>query len=345
MTWGRRAIALNRSLLTFFVLLAPQTLEGQRLTAESFERIVRAQVDSGFSGVVLVAQGDSVVLRRGYAHPGASPPSAASAFWIGSITKSFTAAAILRKREQHRLSLRESVAHVFPDAPVDKRGITIEQLLTHTAGFSATYSGGGIQDRASAVRAILSQPFAYAPGHGYRYGDDDYELLAAVLEIVSGHSWEDVIRQEVLEPAGLRHTGFWCAASRVADAPPGAACGGRDADWGHRGANGMSSTADDLLKWARVLHEDRGLLDLEVPHVVVRHEGSLDVAYGYGVRLYVKDGRVIEAMHAGSSDDGHSAVVRELASGMIIVVLSNAGWHEGTTWSSFVATRLAPRTR
>ena len=107
----------------------------------------------------------------------------------------------------------------------------------------------------------------------------------------------------------------------------------------------MSSTADDLLKWARVLHEDRGLLDLEVPHVVVRHEGSLDVAYGYGVRLYVKDGRVIEAMHAGSSDDGHSAVVRELASGMIIVVLSNAGWHEGTTWSSFVATRLAPRTR
>lgn len=344
---GLDRIARSRlcAVVPLLLLAAPTPLPGQRLTAVEIDRVIRAEVDSGFSGVVLVAHGDLIVLRRGYGPDVVSRPTPSTRFRIASITKSFTAAAILILTNRRQLSLENSIARFFPRAPADKRDITLEQLLTHTAGLGASYSGGGIHDRAAAVRAILSHPLAYQPGHGYRYGDDDYELLAAVLEVVSGRSWEEVIRREVLVPLGLRHTGFECELSETAAWQRSSLCAGHRADWGHRGANGMWSTVDDLLTWARALHGGTisALRDIEVPHELVRHEGSLDVAYGYGVRLYVRDGRVVEAMHAGSGDDGHTAVVRELGSGLTIIVLSNAGRHAGTTWSSYVAMKILAR--
>ena len=68
-----------------------------------------------------------------------------------------------------------------------------------------------------------------------------------------------------------------------------------------------------------------------------------DVSYGYGVRVYTLNGEVDEAMHSGSGDDDHTGIVRSLRSRLTVVVLSNAGQHAGTTWSSFVARQLATR--
>src|SRR4029079_5167933 len=123
---------------------------------------------------------------------------------------------------------RQGFTHrFFPSAPSDKRSITIQQLLTHTAGFGSTYTGGGILSRASAIRAILDQSLAYAPGAGYRYGDDDYELLAAVVEEVSGKTWEDLVQRELLDLIGLRHTGFLCDRRHDLPRPIAAADGAR----------------------------------------------------------------------------------------------------------------------
>jgi CubicO group peptidase (beta-lactamase class C family) len=316
------------------------------------DRVIRAQVDSGFAGVVLVAHGDSVVLRRAYGL-GERRASDTSAFWIASVTKSFTAGAILTLRREGRLSLSDSLHRFFPDAPTDKRTITIHQLLTHTAGFGGTYTGGGYSSRTSAVRAILAQRLAYPPGRGYRYGDDDYELLAAVVEVVSGLPWQDVVQRRHLDPIGLRHTGFWCGPWRRVPRPVPAADGSRtqcatgQPDWGHRGANGMSATIDDLRTWTAALwNGESGAVrfpEMTMRHVAVRREGRLQVYAGYGVRLYAVDGDIVEVMHAGSGDDGHSAIVRQLRAGHTIIVLSNAGHHKGTTWSSYVATQIAPR--
>lgn len=317
-------------------LVAPRRGAAQRVDVAAMERVLRAQRDSGFRGVVLVAVGDSVVLRRAYGRG----LGVASPFWIGSITKSFTAAAILLLARDRVLSLDDSVARFFPDARADERGIRVRQLLTHTAGLAQEGAAFGVGDRDAAARAILAAPLAYRPGSGYRYGDDDYALLAVIIERVTGGPWATAIRRRVLEDAELRHTSFWCdETSRGAGAP----CAGHGADYGHRGANGMSSTADDLLRWSRWLATARALAPVETPQVDVRREGALDVAYGFGARLYVRDGRVIEAFHSGSSDDGHTSVVRRLASGETIVVLSDGGMHGATTWASYVAARLAPR--
>ena len=302
-----------------------------RIDAVSLDRAIRTQVDSGFSGVVLVADGDKILLRRAY-NTSATHLSDTSTFWIASITKSFTAAALLRLQAQGRLSVRDSIARFFPDAPIDKRAITLYQLLTHTAGFGATYTGGGIAERREAVRRILARPLIYRPGHGYKYGDDDYELLAAVSEVVTGKSWRDVVQHELLDPMRLRHVGFWPT----------------PADWGHRGANGMSANVDDLLAWTRALRSTkrngvREFAAVDKPQVLVRHEGVFDISYGYGARIYASHGKVAEVMYSGSGDDGHTAMIRELSSRVTIIVLSNAGEHHGTTWSSYVAERLAPR--
>jgi CubicO group peptidase (beta-lactamase class C family) len=301
--------------------------------AYTIDRVVREEVDSGFSGVVLVAKGDSIVLLRPYG-PAGLRPTVSSAFWIGSMTKGFTAGAILKLQEEARVALDDSLKRFFSDAPPDKRAITIRQLLTHTAGFGTTYTGGGIVGRNEAVRAILAQPLSYAPGNGYKYVDDDYELLAAIVEVASRQPWEKYLTDKLLRPSGLAHTGFW-SRSRVGD-------------WGHHGANGISSTAEDLFRWTRALKSGKVLspshvASLSARQVFVRFEPPDSIYYGYGVRLYARNGRISEIMHSGSSDSGHTGVVRILPSGTTVIVLSNAGSPGGITWSSRVARRLAVR--
>jgi hypothetical protein len=110
----------------------------------------------------------------------------------------------------------------------------------------------------------------------------------------------------------------------------------------------MAATADDLLAWTRVLRSEtrsgaREFAAIDTPQVLVRYEGTFDISYGYGARIYTSRGRVAEVMYSGSGDDGHTAIIRELASGVTIIVLSSAGEHHGTTWSAYVAALLGSR--
>ena len=328
MTTGWRAFTVVAA------MAIPSLAAGQRNipTYEAIDRTVRAQVDSGFRGVVLVAWQDSVILNRSYAAltEGMRPTDV---FWIASMTKSFTAMAVLHLRELGLLSLTDSIGRFFPDAPADKRGITIHQLLTHTAGLGGEYSGGGIANRSDAVQAILAPALIFAPGQGYKYGDDDYELLAAIIEIASGQQWEDFVQVRVLAPLHLLNTGFACGINNKM--PSHLTC-----DWGRKGANGMFSSAPDLLKWSRWLLTDSAITR---PQVLVRKEPPWDVSYGYGVRIYTVNGTTVEVMHSGSGDNDHTSIVRNMSSGLTVIVLSNAGQHGDMTWASYLARQLATR--
>ncbi|MEO7368657.1 MAG: serine hydrolase domain-containing protein, partial [Gemmatimonadaceae bacterium] len=180
----------------------------------------------------------------------------------------------------------------------------------------------------SAVSAILARPMLSVPGSHYRYMDDDYELLAAIVEAASGRSWESYIRRELLSKIPLGHTTFW---------PTG--------DWAHKGANGMASTVDDLLRWTIAIEQgqvlsDQDARDLRSGQVYVRTERGEDVYYGYGVRVYEGGGQTLEVMHSGSSDDNNNVIARVLADGTTVIVMSSAGNHAGTTWSSYLARKL-----
>jgi CubicO group peptidase (beta-lactamase class C family) len=294
------------------------------------EAIARAQADSGFSGVVLVARNNSVAMEKAYSPQNGKPLTVSSRFNIGSMTKGFTAAAILRLRSQRRLSFTDRVSRFFPHAPEAKRGITVFHLLTHTSGLRGHSAGTGIVRREGAVSAILAQPLDYTPGTHYRYMDDDYQLLAAIIEVASGVTWEQYITTELLRPARMRSTSF------------------QGGDWGHKGANGMRSTARDIYRWLIAIRDARlfgraETMELESPLMHVRSEPPFEIHYGYGARVYVRNGRVSEVMHSGNGDAGHSSIARVLGNGTILVVLANSGQHRGTTWATYVAQRLVPR--
>jgi CubicO group peptidase (beta-lactamase class C family) len=312
------------------LLLISTTARSPAQTPGRLNAIARAQADSGFSGVILVAQDSIVVVEKAFSPKVGAPLTVSSRFNIGSMTKGFTAAAILRLRSQHRLAFSDPISRFFPHAPEAKRGITIFHLLTHTSGLRGHSAGDGIVRRDGAVTAILSQPLDYPPGTHYRYMDDDYQLLAAIIEVASGVTWEEYLTRELLRPAQMKSTTF------------------QGGDWGHKGADGMRSTARDMYRWRRAIHEARIFgrtesMELESPLMHVRSEPPFEIHYGYGTRVYVRSGRVTEVMHSGSADAGNSGIARVRSDGMIVVVLSNAGQHHGMAWSSYVASRLVPR--
>ena len=303
---------------------------GQAQTPARLNAIARVQADSGFSGVILVAHDTIVDMEKAFSPRVGAPLTVSSRFNIGSMTKGFTAAAILRLRSQHRLAFSDPISRFFPHAPEAKRGITIFHLLTHTSGIRGHSAGDGIVRREGAVTAILSQPLDYPPGTHYRYMDDDYQLLAAIIEVASGVTWEEYLTRELLRPAQMKSTTF------------------QGGDWGHKGADGMRSTARDMYRWLRAIHEARIFgraesMELESPLMHVRSEPPFEIHYGYGTRVYVRGGRVTEVMHSGSGDAANNGVARVRSDGLVVVVLSNAGLHRGMSWSSYVASRLVPR--
>ncbi|HEX9083947.1 MAG TPA: serine hydrolase [Gemmatimonadaceae bacterium] len=317
------------SRLALLLLLFPAT----RIAAQNHARldaVVHAQADSGFSGVVLVARDTSVLLEKAYSPQAGKRLTLSSKFNIGSMTKGFTAAAILRLRSQHRLSFNDPISRFFPHAPETKRGITVFHLLTHTSGLRGHSAGTGIMRRDGAVNAILALPLEYPPGTHYRYSDDDYQLLAAIIEVASGFTWEEYVKRELLVPARMESTDF------------------QGGDWGHKGANGMRSTAKDIARWVTAIHDARLFgraesVELESPLMHIRSEPPFEIHYGYGTRVYVRNGRVSEVMHSGIGDTGNTSIARVLADGTVVVVLSTRGQHRGTTWASYVAQRLAQR--
>lgn len=320
---------MNRAILGI-VALTSATVESAAQAPARLEAIARAQADSGFSGVVLVARNNSVAMEKAYSPQNGKPLAVSSRFNIGSMTKGFTAAAILRLRAQRLLSFSDPVSRFFPHAPQAKRGITVFHLLTHTSGLRGHSAGTGIVRRDGAVSAILAQPLDYTPGTHYRYMDDDYQLLAAIIEVASGVTWEQYITTELLRPARMRSTSF------------------QGGDWGHKGADGMRSTARDIYRWLTAIRDARlfgraETMELESPLMHVRSEPPFEIHYGYGARVYVRNGRVTEVMHSGNGDAGNTSIARVLGNGTILVVLANSGQHRGTTWATYVAQRLLPR--
>jgi CubicO group peptidase (beta-lactamase class C family) len=239
----------------------PRGLDELRLEVE--HRLDEAASD-GWSGSALVTVGGVHIVARGYGLADREqqiPNTPGTAYDVGSVMKDLTAAAIFKLQGEGALAVRDSLATIFDDVPADKAAITLLQVIQHTAGFREYHDTDGDFEpmtRLEARQRILAQELLFAPGSDEGYSNSGYTLLADVVETVSGRDFTDYVRAELLDPAGMRDSGFYGDAvwDRVDTAIGYDAAIFQDNDpahwpytWALIGNGGLVATVGDLERW------------------------------------------------------------------------------------------------
>lgn len=283
------------------------------LAARIDEHLRRAE-QFGFTGAVLIEQDGAVALHKGYGladREHGTRVTAETIFDIGSITKPFTAAAILKLDEAGRLRVTDSIGRFFEHVPPDKAGITIHHLLTHTSGLPDGFGGDyDVMTRDSLIQLALASKLNAAPGAQYDYSNAGYSLLGAIVEKVSGQPYEKYLREQLLEPAGLRSTGYravdWSARPLAVGYRAGTRWGTPlekrwDADgpyWHLRANGGLLSTVGDLYRWQVALDSGRILSATSYARATTPPNGS---TYGYGLDVARSPRGTREIGHNGAN--------------------------------------------
>ena len=234
--------------------------------AAHLDSIFAGYADSGFSGSVLLAVGDQVVLEKGYGMADRErgiPATAETRYSVAGFTKMFTAAAILALEEEGRLHVTDSLARFFGPLPGRAGQVTLHQLLTHSDGMTRQNAPVYRSDARAFLRAVSTAPDSFAPGEGYRYNDFGHSVLGVIVEEISGNTYEAFIHDRFLLPASLSRTGFENErGDRFAveyAGRPGAQypIPPRSYTWGRRASLGMVSTVGDMYRWVRALDDGR----------------------------------------------------------------------------------------
>jgi CubicO group peptidase (beta-lactamase class C family) len=296
----------------------------------------------GFAGSVLVAKDGKVVLQKGYGladREHGTPYTAGTVFDIGSITKQFTAAAILRLEMAGKLKTGDPIGKYFDGVPADKAGITLHHLLTHSSGLPDVFGDDYDEmPREALVKAALASKLLWPPGTRYRYSNAGYSLLAAVVEKVSGKTYEEFLRDQLFRPAGMEKTGYRLPAWNPGEVAHGY---GPEGDWGTpldkawapdgpwwnlRGNGGILSTVGDLYKWHRAL-EGETILSKEAkekafhPWVPENEEASSFYGYGWAIFKTQRGTRLIA--HNGGNGIFAADFRRYVDEGLVVLGSSN----------------------
>lgn len=302
---------------------------------------IAGQVDSGFSGVVLVARSDDVILHRAYGAMAGRTVERSDKFWIASAGKQFVSAAILALADDGKLTLDDPLSKFFPDAPADKAVVTVRQLLAHTSGYMQSYVAEQFSTREAATPAMLAEPLAGPPGEQFRYSNINYQLAAAIVEIASGENYRSFVTERLWRPARVTGTGF-STPETVSDVSPIATPLPerlKRATWDEQG---VYSTALDLFRWSRALGDgeilsakSRAALFEPVAPI---SEGA--AALGWFVGESPRGRKRV--FSRGNEDFGaNSLVYLYPEADVTIIVLTHAGdANDDLSWSRFVHREL-----
>jgi CubicO group peptidase (beta-lactamase class C family) len=296
---------LTAFLFAVFALLALElnvTARAQDVST-TLDQYLTNLVPLGFSGNVIVVQRGMVLLEKGYGladRENKIPVTPNTVMTVGSISKQFTAAAVLKLEMQGKLHTTDSISRYLPNVPDDKRNITIHELLTHTAGLAPDYGDSDYEpiDRDSYVARVMAAPLESPPGTRFSYSNAGYALAAAIVERVSGTSYERFLHDNLFAPARMSETGFhipqW-KAGQVAVGYNGDERWGTMPEhwapagpyWNQIGSGGIQSTPHDMYLWTVALSGDSILSAAERKKFQTGYVASgpdAQYAYGWGIR-------------------------------------------------------------
>ncbi len=250
--------------------------------------------------VVLVARGDEVLYRgaRGLASVELGVPLAPDqVFRIGSVTKQFAAATVMKLIDQGQLTLDDPLGKFLPDYPNGEH-ISVLQLLNHTSGVKSYTGIAGVMDgpirqdlsTSALIASFKDLAVDFAPGNGWAYNNSGYVLVGAVIEAVTGQPWDVALQQKVLAPSGMSHSGFGADDVLIPNMVSG--YGKKDGKvipaaylsmTQPHAAGALVSTVDDLHRWNRALHGGKLLSPESYQQMMTPAANAQEARYGFGI--------------------------------------------------------------
>ena len=305
---------------------------------------------------IAVVRGNDTLVLKGYGYADLEfdvPMPADAIFEIGSVTKQFTATAILQLADSGKLSLDDDLSKYFPAFPLGGRRIPLRRLMDHTSGIPSYTSLPEFDllslralPRDSLVALVAGKPFDFEPGAEMRYNNTAYFLLGLIIEQVSGLSYADYVVQRLLGPAGMRDSRYCSEKAIVKRRAHGYDPGPTGLERAHYldhtwpyAAGSLCSTVGDLVAWNRALHGGRLLSPARYRELLTA--GTLAdgtrLRYARGIAVDSLLGR--RALHHGGDINGFASELAWFPDAQLtIAVLVNS---EGPVRPQAIARRLA----
>ena len=305
--------------------------------AQKAEALIQPMVKADqFSGAVLVARNGVPVFEKAYGladREWGIPNDPETKFRIGSITKEFTATAILQLAENEKLSIDDPVSKYYSGGPPAWSAITIRNLLTHTSGIPTYtdipkfFDGEARLDRTpeEIIKLTQGKPLQFEPGSKFLYDNTGYILLGYIVEKVSGEPYADYVRHHIFDPLGMKSSGYDVSKIII---PKRAA--GYSRDHGEYintpylsmtepfSAGSLYSTVGDMLIWDQALYAAKPLSPASLKAMFT------DYGHGYGFGWFVDHQFGHEHISHGGGINGFvSRFDRYVNDKLTIIVFSN----------------------
>lgn len=286
---------------------------------------------SHFTGTILIARDGKVLVSKGYGMANAeyeAPNSPRTKFRIGSLTKQFTATAILMLQEQGKLNVQDSLCKYLPQCPTSWQSLTIHHLLTHTSGIQdVDYTQARVASLsvANTLERLKDKPLEFTVGKIFRYSSTNYILLGYIIERVSGEPYQVFLRRHIFDPLEMKDTDYDDHQRILKNRATGYSIRGSklvNAAYVNMSipfsAGGLYSTVEDLYKWDQSLYTEKLISRQTLNTMFSPGKGN----YGYGWYIENQLGtRLIS--HSGWLDGFHSYMVRLPDKQVSVIVLSN----------------------
>jgi CubicO group peptidase (beta-lactamase class C family) len=328
----------------FIVAFITATNAFAQQNVQKIDELLKQYYDYGqFNGSILVAENGKVIYKKGFGMANMEwsiPNQPDTKFRIGSVTKQFTAALVLQLVEEGKIKLDGKITDYLPDYRKDTgEKVTIHQLLNHTSGIPSYTQRPDFMAEISRnpysvsdfVKKFASGDLQFEPGAKFSYNNSGYHLLGAIIEKVTGKSYETVLNERILKPLGMTNTGYDHQSPLVQKR----ASGYQKTPNGYQNtayldmsipyaAGSMYSTVEDLLKWEQSLYEDKILSADSKKLMFTPGLGN----YGYGIRItdepVGKSDRKTKIIgHGGAINGFNSLLLRAVEKRQTVIILDN----------------------
>lgn len=288
-----------------------------------------------FMGSVLVANDDTVIFEQsvGWANlEWKTAHTAATKFRIGSVTKQFTAAAILLLAERGKLTLDDPLSKFIPSAPETWKPVTVRQLLSHTGGVPSftdipEYGTNKLRPDtpAQSIAHVADKPLEFTPGEKFKYTNSGFVLLGWIVEVASGQSYETFVRENIFKPLGMNDSGLDSNTAVIPQRASGYVPGPGgllnapyiDMHVPH-GAGAIYSTTADLHRWTRGLFGGKLLSAASLEAMTTPVKSN----YAFGLMVNTTSGRKVIS-HGGGIEGFNAMLTFYPESKITVVVLAN----------------------